>query len=509
MSTRSNKGTTKREDQPEAVPLLGSNQQERVPVQQQSYPPDGAAMMAQYGATNPPSFYPPPGYYPDPSSGGAAPPVGFNQGVPPPGYFYGGYAPQGYPMPPPSGAGGQPFYPPQAFAYPSPYSPAAPAPTSSQRPPRSQRRGSQSKSSPSPTNSGRKVAEEVGSNVRAPPLASSTNDTGRDRSSIPPLQDIFSDSQPLRPNSPTALGYGSTGSNPPSQTAQTPPIYNAPPRSSARGGKAPAPASGGESKPHPLKDSSDKAGASHRRINSDLPLRGNHHRRLSSSEALPPAGPTHRRVLSGSARARSFSAGQVVVKPTHRRANSTSSMQSMSSGVVSNIAKSDFFAGVDKKGRVQMHFPFEAIRLVMVDPKRPALKAGHLYFDGQANDYDQFEEYHRLTTAENGGIAPAPQWESLDRPANVCGCTCNNCNGCLGKKELLPPPQYIMPVNDNVYRHIVGEIADAHAMPCGLFFCGHHEDVAHPSILIAVFIVVVLFATLFYFAIRTGDMTVV
>jgi hypothetical protein len=47
---------------------------------------------------------------------------------------------------------------------------------------------------------------------------------------------------------------------------------------------------------------------------------------------------------------------------------------------------------------------------------------------------------------------------------------------------------------------MVGEISDAHAMPCGLFFCGHHEDVAHPSIAIAMMIVTILFLWMAYVA---------
>jgi hypothetical protein len=173
--------------------------------------------------------------------------------------------------------------------------------------------------------------------------------------------------------------------------------------------------------------------------------------------------------------------------------------------VVSNISKSEFFGGVDERGIVQMHFPFEAIRLVMIDAEQPTLRRGHLYFDGHVGDFDQFEEYHRLTEGHNDGML-GPQWESLDKPANLCGCTCNNCNGCLGKKHLLTQPSYMLAVDDNVYKAVMGEIADAQGMPCGIFFCGHHEDVAYPSISIAVILVTILFALLLYLAFFTGDM---
>jgi hypothetical protein len=55
-------------------------------------------------------------------------------------------------------------------------------------------------------------------------------------------------------------------------------------------------------------------------------------------------------------------------------------------------------------------------------------------------------------------------------------------------------------VDANIYKKVVGEISDAHGMPCGLFFCGHHEDVAHPSISIAMVVVAILFLSMAYIA---------
>mmetsp|Transcript_13433 Transcript_13433/g.38733 ORF Transcript_13433/g.38733 Transcript_13433/m.38733 type:complete len:462 (-) Transcript_13433:123-1508(-) len=421
-------------------------------------PEQAAAWMAQYNAY----------YYGDPNAQAAA------GGAPPP-YYYQGYPPppagQGYPVPPAQGDGA---YPPPPSGYAPQY--AAAPPQGTQRPPRAQRRASGSRSNPttpSPSNIVRKTY--------------SGEDPEKGGSAIPALSDIFSDSQPLLQQNSGAEGYGATAGN----------VYNAPPRASnksANSGKAvppvglPRTGSVGDFKQHPLKSSGGGGSSrSHRRIASDIPR-------------------SHRRTGSGASLRHSTSSGNLRGKPTHRRADSTSSMLSNASrsSVVSNIFKSEFFGGVDEKGRVQMHFPFEAIRLVMVDPEQPTLRSGHLYLDGHQKDYDQFEEYHRLTEEANDGII-APQWESLDKPANLCGCTCNNCNGCLGKKHLLPDTSYLLAVDENVFKKVMGEISDAHTMPCGLFFCGHHEDVAHPSILIAVIIVAILFACLFYFAIFTGD----
>lgn len=428
-------------------------------------------------------------YYGDPNTAYAG-------GAPPPYYW------QGYPPPPGQGypvhqqqqpAQGQPnIYNPQAFAYSPPYNQGQPGmsyPVQQQRPPRSQRPSSGSKPLSSPTNTIEKAFSRDASEER-------------DRSEIPDLGDIFSDTQPLLQQSGNVDGYGAT--SPP------PAVYNAPPRATARSSVSnktprgiPRTNSAGDFK-HPLKSGSSSR-KNHRRINSDGPLRSAHRR--EASEELPPivGGPSHRRQGS---RSRSFSAGNVK-RPTHRRGDSMTSIRSnMSMGsVVSNISKSEFFGGVDEKGRVQMHFPFEAVRLVMIDVEQPSLRRGHLYFDGRMDDFDNFEEYHRLTEGANDGIM-APQWESLDKPnhSQLCSCRCNNCNGCLGKKNLLPTAGYLMAVDDNIYKRILAEISEARTMPCGLYFCGHHDDVAHPSITIAVVIVTILFASLIYLAVFTGDL---
>jgi hypothetical protein len=40
------------------------------------------------------------------------------------------------------------------------------------------------------------------------------------------------------------------------------------------------------------------------------------------------------------------------------------------------------------------------------------------------------------------------------------------------------------------------EVSASKSMPCGLFFCGHHEDVSHPSVKIAVVLVSILFVAM-------------
>jgi hypothetical protein len=303
-------------------------------------------------------------------------------------------------------------------------------------------------------------------------------------------------------------------------------------------------------------------------------------------------------------------------KPRHRRGDSNTSFNSFASNVsvgsiVSNIAKSTLFGGVDKEGKVQLHYPFEAIRLVMTSggkrpfqgaagakPKqqkqnygtgghaqyylntahansnssngnllqgaaafespqslnysqdgmstthnnanananansnvgslnysrgRKALQAGILYMEINDDESILFDEYHRITSDNYGSQDDAQAtWESLEGGGNGsghlhyihplkggggnggasggagggCACTCNNCTSCTGKKAMLPPRTYALGVQDDIYRRVLSEISESRSMPCGLFFCGHHEDVSHPSICIAVVLVAALFFTM-------------
>jgi hypothetical protein len=267
---------------------------------------------------------------------------------------------------------------------------------------------------------------------------------------------------------------------------------------------------------------------SHRRSSSDVPLRGmrlpkhppkasrlptdlQRSRKSSNTVAIgnSNAGATVSRQRSFSAsqsdaaqRQRDMTGSQLaplggLSRPSHHRR--TSSMKSMTSvgnsvatdashySIVSDIRKSSFYGGVhEKSGTVQMHYPFENVYLAVPDDvEKNGMKRGHLYV---ANADEQiYENYHRV--AEE--IDMDEHW--MDNPL-ACNCTCNNCTACTGKQDLLPPNYYAMAVDEDLYRRVLFEIAESQTMPCGLFFCGHHEDVAHPSICIAVFIVSIVFA---------------
>ena len=54
-----------------------------------------------------------------------------------------------------------------------------------------------------------------------------------------------------------------------------------------------------------------------------------------------------------------------------------------------------------------------------------------------------------------------------------------------------------MSVDSDLYRRMMDEVIQSKTMPCGLFFCGHHEDVRFPDIKIAVAIVSLVFVLFF------------
>ena len=463
----------------------------------------------------------------------------------------------GFPFPPQGGpqtaAGGAPlFYPQTNHHHPhhqssSQFSIANNQPNQPTRPPRSSRRASPP--SPSQTSSpkaSREMFQQTTTTTQPPasymsppaigfPWTTSnhhhplTEDEEKKSQSeivevpIPSLQDIFSTDQNI----------GNYGAIPSKQQQRhhhhhDPQIWNAPalfvPTSTGAGTTSKSPkskvqavlvrtSSSGEinqlrkkGKHNNNNSTNSTNNKHHRRSNSDTPLRAAGHRRMGSGD-LPPMSHRRNGSDSGSVRSRTLSTGSLPKQQQqqlHRRQASSGSIGTFSSNislgavsVVSNIAKSSMFGGVDEAtGKVQMHFPFEGVRLVFVDKREDALREGHLYMDGKLTDFEDFEEYTRITNALEEGIQP--QWESLDRPTNMCGCDCNHCVGCMGKQELLKNPSYLLAVDSDIYRKVVGEIADAHGMPCGLFFCGHHEDVAHPSIAIAVLVVTILFLSMAY-----------
>ena len=232
----------------------------------------------------------------------------------------------------------------------------------------------------------------------------------------------------------------------------------------------------------------------HKRNNSDFVYnKQNSHRRTSSADLWTkreitqptfvrdrsplPLHPFNRKSAPPAPRSRSgsFSAG-VIPKPKHKRGDSMSSITSILSekSIVSDISRSALFKDVTRAGRVTFHAPSDNIRLVMDKD----LKPGELYRIQGEDEEDQYYQY-TLQSEEQAGF-------NLN---DGCGCECTACIRCQHKMEqILHPSLYVLRVEEDLYRRVIGEISDS-KQPCGLFFCGHHEDADKPSILIAVVIV--------------------
>ncbi|KAL3796497.1 hypothetical protein ACHAWO_011369 [Cyclotella atomus] len=137
-------------------------------------------------------------------------------------------------------------------------------------------------------------------------------------------------------------------------------------------------------------------------------------------------------------------------------------------------AKSSMFKEI-ASGIVRLQLPKDNFRL-LTDRE---LEFGHVYKRQLVdNESEYFQDFH---TVEEGDMP-------LQTPSG-CHCLCNNCNHCHSRRKTLPPTYYVMSVKSDIYRRMFDEVSESKSMPCGLFFCGHHEDVRYPSIMIAVALV--------------------
>ena len=208
--------------------------------------------------------------------------------------------------------------------------------------------------------------------------------------------------------------------------------------------------------------------ATHRRTGSESSQK---HRRTPSGNLLPPSGPraspaqTNRK-RPDNPRPRSYSGMSVGSRGELRRSfsreGSVTDLQSVGAqsvasrhSIVSDISKSGLFQGVTDEGHVQLHFPYEAVRLVA----NPDMEQDRLYM--QEIPAAEYEQYHVVAEEANN-------WE-------------HRMDGYGGnaKKDALPPAFYAIRIEDDLYRRIFDEIADAHQLPCKLFFLGHH--VSYPK----------------------------
>ncbi|KAL7548817.1 hypothetical protein ACHAWF_012074 [Thalassiosira exigua] len=166
------------------------------------------------------------------------------------------------------------------------------------------------------------------------------------------------------------------------------------------------------------------------------------------------------------------SIGSVELSRDARRASgSTAHRRNMSDmsakSVTTDMAKSALFKGVTEAGRLQLQLPKDSFRMLMDSQ----LEAGYVYKRKLVDEEDEhvcFVEFH----CEDPEGAPE------------------------GAQKQLPPDLYVMAVDATIYRRMLDEVIASRTMPCGTFFCGHHEDVRHPDITIAVIVVAVTFVLL-------------
>ena len=157
----------------------------------------------------------------------------------------------------------------------------------------------------------------------------------------------------------------------------------------------------------------------------------------------------------------------------HKRIRSDASIKS----VTTNMTKSALLKEVTDTGRLRLQLPKDSFRILMDSQ----LEAGSVYKRKLVDNEDEFfVEFH--TSEEDPVDAAKP-----------CHCTCEGCNRCHDKQKRLPPDLYVMAVDSTIYRRMLDEIIASKTMPCGIFFCGHYEDVRYPDITIAALIVGVVF----------------
>ncbi|KAL3794312.1 hypothetical protein HJC23_012437 [Cyclotella cryptica] len=144
-----------------------------------------------------------------------------------------------------------------------------------------------------------------------------------------------------------------------------------------------------------------------------------------------------------------------------------------------DLAKSSIFKDVTSEGIVRLQLPKDNFRLL----SDRDLESGYVYKRQLIdNEADYFQDFH---TAEESTF--------FLNTTTGCHCLCDNCNHCHSRRKMLPPTYYVMSVKSDIFRRMFDEVLESKSMPCGLFFCGHHEDLRYPSIMIAVAIVFVVF----------------
>jgi len=161
--------------------------------------------------------------------------------------------------------------------------------------------------------------------------------------------------------------------------------------------------------------------------------------------------------------------------PMHRRTNSELSTTSLASAVsvdqsvepvVTDLSKSAMFKGATNQGVVRLQLPKDNFRLL----SDRDLETGCVYKRQLVDNEDEyFQDYHMTDEAV----------DLIHHPFE-------------SRQKHLPPIFYVMAVNSDIYRRMFDEVSKSMSMPCGFFFCGHHEDVSYPSVMIAAVLVAIV-----------------
>jgi hypothetical protein len=199
--------------------------------------------------------------------------------------------------------------------------------------------------------------------------------------------------------------------------------------------------------------------------------------------------------------------------------------------VRSDITKSAFYQGVSESGHVQFFLPLDNVRLVM-DPNLHAGVLCKTLIEDEMYDESNHLPFLPLDLGvstedshqqQKGGFPPmtaSPMSQNQEHPLlrspatpkrraksqqqqhvvsnpTACHCSCKFCTSCHQKNVPLPHNHYLLTVDHDLYKRVISEIADSRNTPCGLFFCGHHEDVSRPSICIALGLVSIVLGVMF------------
>ena len=250
--------------------------------------------------------------------------------------------------------------------------------------------------------------------------------------------------------------------------------------------------------------------------------------RANSADPPPQSQPHRLGYVAGSASASPSISDPATVMaakhalPPHRRNDSSSSLMSFlseASGAtaVSGVSQSRLFRGVSDSGEVRIHLPLDNV-LISMDPD---LEAGTLYKRTEEGEGELFRAYHDPDGQQDlrgfsfdedggggfgGGLAsggtdphPYPYPHSPHSPHSPHHAPCSDCPNCgAARRDALPDVRYVLNVDPDLFQRVLNEVAESRKLPCGLFFCGHHDDQGRPSILIALGIVVAFFLAMFY-----------